>query len=547
MPTAAKNRYTPAQLRALLAEATAWHHKNDIARAEAIYREILKHEPKNFDALHMLAVVGYQAKQIAPALELFEQAINLKPRDFSLLVNYGAALKEAQRCEDALKLYDRALAIQPNSYEALYNKAQAYLILSRLQEAEDFYRKALAINDADPEAHYGFSKALYWQGKKAEAVAELELALALDPKHVLSYVMLGKIFSDKEWLSSAALMLQRAVEIDPRHAFANGECSFVLLRLGRLKEGWESYEGRFWYHEDQKTLRRPVPPMYWSGEDLSGQSIHIWPEQGIGDEIMFSSIVPEVVSRAAQVYLECEPRLVDIFRRSFPSLTIVPGGLLSQKRAWRSDVLPARPNYQISIASLGRILRPDFKAFPRHEGYLKSDSSKVAEIKARYGSGPLVGISWRSSNTDKKNKSSDLADWGPILRVGGVTFVNLQYGDVASEVARVKDEAGVDIINDSNVDQLSDMDTFFAQVEAMDLVVTTSNTAAHVAGALGKPTWLMLPYGGSVHWYWFWNTDVNPWYPSVRDFRQSPEGGWSPVFARVAHELKAWTEARHKS
>lgn len=521
----------------MLAEATQRHQANDIATAEVLYREVLKHEPANFDALHMLAVVGYQTDQIAPALELFEQAYALKPKDFSLLVNYGVALKKANRCEEAIVFYDRALALQPRSYEALFNKAQSFLILGRAAEAAEFYRQSITLNDRDPESHTGLARALYLLKQYDAAIASFEAALAVDPTFTLALVSLAQAYLDREWLTTALLLLERAVQLEPRNAFARSHYSFLLLWMGRLKEGWQSYEGRFWYFDD-KSLRRPVPPMYWDGEDLTGKTIHIWPEQGVGDEILFASIVPEIIATAGRVYLECEPRLAPVFARSFPQAEIVQGGRLMDSRRPKGTP-PVKVDYQTGIASLGKARRPDFGAFPNHSGYLQADPDKAAALRAKYGGGPLVGVSWRSVSTEKK-KSSKLLEWAPILQTPGVTFVNLQYGNTQEDIAAVKRELGVEVISDPDVDQLTDMDAFFAQVAGLDLVLTTSNTTAHVAGSIGKPTWLLLSRGHGVHWYWFWNSDKNPWYPTIRGFRQEVVGDWAPVFDDVAAALRSW-------
>jgi len=198
-------------------------------------------------------------------------------------------------------------------------------------------------------------------------------------------------------------------------------------------------------------------------------------------------------------------------------------------------------HFQSSIASLGQHLRPSLTQFPQRQCYLKPDEERLAEFKRRYGPKLKVGISWRSSSPlFGAKKSSSLLDWAPILKTTGVQFVSLQYGDTAEELSLAQEEFGVEIIQDSDVNQLKDMDTFFAQVGAMDLVISTSNTSVHVSGSLGRPTWLLLPQTSGVHWYWFFDTPNTPWYPSILIHRQSNSGEWEPLISRVAENLAAW-------
>jgi hypothetical protein len=276
---------------------------------------------------------------------------------------------------------------------------------------------------------------------------------------------------------------------------------------------------------------------------LTGKSILIWTEQGLGDEILFASMLPDVIARAGRCIIECSPRMAPVFARSFPA---------AQVRAYQRAHVPVSPapaaDYQIAIGDLGRFLRGDFAAFPRHHGYLKADAAKAAALRARYQAvkpgNVVVGLSWRSGNKDiGVLKSADLAEWAAILGLPGLTFVNLQYGDSSVDVAAVRARLGVGIYHDDTVDPLKSMDDFFAQVAAMDLVISTSNTTIHAAGSLNVPVWL-IDAGGL--WYWFRERADSPWYPAMRIFRspfQWVNGAglawWSAPIAAAAGALKA--------
>jgi tetratricopeptide (TPR) repeat protein len=530
-------------VKTMLDEAMQRHRGGELAVAEVLYREVLKSDPKNFDALHLLAVIGHQAGQTSDSLELFAQAHQQRPNEAPMLVNYGAALRKAGRYDDAIAMYDKVLFAEPQHPEALYNKAQSLADLFRYEESADYCRRCLALNPRDAEVLSALGNALKNTGRPDDAIVHYDAAIAINPRYVIAIIAKAEVF--RNWGKTAASLelYEQALRIDPRNPLARVHRSVALLKLGRLDEGWKDYDGRFWYMMDEReTSRRPVPPMYWDGENLDGKSIQVWTEQGIGDEIIYANALPDLIARAGCVVLECAPRMVPVFRRSFPDLEVVGWAEQSKSRLPASKV-----NYQVAIGSVGRYLRPNFESFPRHDGYLKADPVKTEMFKSRYGPGPLVGISWRSARKQlQAHKSAALSAWSELLRIPGLRFVNLQYGDCAAEIAEVEQNIGVSIINDALVDPLKDMDGFFSQVAAMDLVLSVSNSTIHVAGSLGVPAWLFLPSSGKgLLWYWFLEREDSPWYPSVRLLRQTEDlkirpNWWIEVLARARAELGEW-------
>ena len=518
-PHKTRNTKTFAGIGATLTTALENHKAGKLAVAEVLYRKVLAESPENFDALHMLAVIAYQTKQQAEALQLFEMALSRNSKHLALLVNYGAALREAVRIDEALALYKRALKIDPNCYEALRNNAHCLFDQRNLDGAEENYRRCLAIKSNDPHILTGLANTLKSKDDWRTALYYYEQAIEHDPSHAPAYVGLGEVFVYRRFMSTGLLMYERALVLDPRNDLARSFHAKVMLSNGHFDKGWRSYEGRFKY-ADAFVRRRAVPPMYWDGEPLDDKTIQVWTEQGVGDMILYASMIPDLVERAkaGRVILECEPRLIPVFARSFPEVLVRATNESSFAAADKDNV-----DFQISIASLGLYFRPNFASFPKHTGYLKADPARVSAIKARYGPGPLIGISWRSNGNIALKKSTALTDWAVLLKQAGATFVNLQYGDCKEDLARARTQLGVEIINDPLIDPLKDMETFFAQVAAMDLVISTSNTTVHVAGALGTPVWLVLQRAGGVLWYWFHKRLDNPIYPSLRLFRQTQD------------------------
>ena len=212
----------------------------------------------------------------------------------------------------------------------------------------------------------------------------------------------------------------------------------------------------------------------------------------------------------------CDCSVVTV-QRSFPTVHVAP----------RTTTDLGAFDFKFALADAARYLRPDFASFPQRESFLTADPQRVAAIKSRLPQGRNVGISWRSASPSTGAfKSMTLADWQPVLSVPGVRFHSLQYGDTAADIAAARARTGIEVVTDPTVDPLTDLDGFAAQVAAMDLVISVSNTTVHFAGGLGKPAWTLVPHGHGAHWYWFRDRADSPWYPRMKLFRQSAPGDW---------------------
>jgi ADP-heptose:LPS heptosyltransferase len=216
----------------------------------------------------------------------------------------------------------------------------------------------------------------------------------------------------------------------------------------------------------------------------------------------------------------------------------------------RSQLVVDTADYQIGLADTAKWLRRSFSEFPRHSGYLKADRYMADLLRAKYTAGriekPLVGISWRTIQSAKVStqKTIPLDRWGPILSLPGVTFVSLQYGECEEELRAAELEFGIRIIRDDAVNAMLDLDSLAAQVAAMDLVISTSNTTAHIAGALNVPTWTFVPQGYGSFWHWFLERTDSPWYPSVRLLRQTSRGDWQSALDKAATAFAEFVETR---
>ena len=299
----------------------------------------------------------------------------------------------------------------------------------------------------------------------------------------------------------------------------------ALLRRGDYLKGFALYEQRRAAGAVPEPDRGGGKPR-WRGERLDGL-LHVWSEMGVGEQILFASMLSLAHQRAAKITMDCDARLAPLFARSFPSLE------LSQSAA--------NADAQCALASLPFALSLSCEMLTGAP-YLQADAQRVAAIRARYAEQakgrPIIGIAWRSKNTvfgDKK--SSKLEDWGALLGEPA-SFVNLQYGDVRAELDQARARFACDIIDDPDIDQMRDLDGFAAQVAALDHVVSVSNTTVHMAGALGQRAIVLAPSERRVLWYWGDEGETTPWYQSLRLLAHDPAGGWPDHVARAATLLR---------
>lgn len=269
------------------------------------------------------------------------------------------------------------------------------------------------------------------------------------------------------------------------------------------------------------------PIEIWDGDDISNANLFVWLEQGIGDQIQAASLFNEALKRCRSLTVYCNRRVWPLFKRSFPGVNVLKPGQLKDFKQF---------DYQMTFSDLGQALIASFEDFPRHEGYLKTDQARTAELRAKYQAlrpgNKVIGLSWRSSNAKiGDGKSIPLRSLSGLISKPGVTWVSLQYSETQDELGQPK------LYRDPTINQMWDMDSFASQVAALDGVISISNTALHVGGAVGVKTLGLLSRGGCRNWYWFNDRKDSPWYPSVELVRQDQPGDWRTPILRAKEWL----------
>jgi Flp pilus assembly protein TadD len=514
---------------------------------------------------------------MADAEACYCTVLRLDSGNFAALSNLGNVMLDLGRIDDALDLYEKAVIQRPDSGEAHNNLARAAQ-LAGLEGADHHFREALRLKPDHAPAWEGLGLCLFGSGDGMESMRCLAKALELQPESVDSRVYLARGHLLHQQYDEAAAQFSRVQSLRPgdprgdsglgavrarqgkwasasRHfesALATGrfdgwagfEHAKLLLTLGDYERGWAAYDDSRGLMGPvvNRVVNREIPARRWMGESLAGQRILVTAEQGLGDEIMFASVLPDIATESAQCFVECDIRLAPLLHRSLGVETI---GVERRTNDW-IDALPAHLaqlpafDYWVPAGSLPRYRRRTAAEFPRHQGYLHADPQQVIDWQSRLaelGPGLRVGLTWRGGtlSSNRKSRSLALADLLPIIGMPGLQLHSLQHGAEPAELAELRRSHGVRINHWPGV--TDNMDASAALVQTLDLVLTVCNYAVHLAGALGKEAWVMTPH--VAEWRYGNEGASMPWYPPVRLMRQPDPGSWEPVIASMADGLRA--------
>ena len=501
--------------------------------ALASYEKAVAISPGHAEAHNNRGVSLLVLGRYAEALESYDRAVAVSAHYSIAISNRGDALRMLGRHEDALTSYRHAVALEPGFTEAMASCGNMLRVLRRYDEALATYDRVLALAPNHLKAMNNRGAVLRDLRRYPEALQAFDRALGLKPDYVEALVNRGTTLHEMGHDGDAVAAFDQALAINPHHPEAHWHKSLALLSRGDVKQGWPEYEWRWKTGEFKFPPRNFMQPQ-WRGEDLRGGALLVWGEQGLGDEIFYGGMVDTLINRGVPVFWEADKRLLPLIKRTYPSVKAFV-------RTTPPDAMAADPaiKAQISTASLGQHLRSDPGDFPSgRRKYLQADAARGAAYRTQIlgAKTRLIGVSWISKNPDfGAHKTTRLDAWVPIWQAAGAEscFVDLQYGDTAAERGAVP----MPLAHVDGLDLHDDIDGLAALIAACDLVVTVSNTTAHLAGALGVPTWVMVPGGNGKLWYWAASQTHTPWYPAVKVFRQNAIGAWDDVIAQVAREI----------
>ena len=490
------------RLASMVEEGYRKYKAGDLETANTIWRAVLDEDLEHSGALHGMGVLARDMERYEVGAELMRRALLGDPRSPAIHSNLGTTLEQWGRLDEAVAVYKAGIKLSARDWILQNNLGSCYARMGC---------RALAIQ--------AFEKALRFGGDTAELLTNYAATLA-----------------DTGNFEKAEPYFKRALERDPTPSALQFAYGAQLQKQGRWKEGWHFYERRF-LKSTWSVRQRYFPQPVWDGAAAVGKSLLLWGEQGIGDEIRFASMIPDVIDQGAAVTVECAPKLAPLFARSFPGATIEAAPFA------RGESGEVAFDGQLPMGSLGSLYRDAPDKFPRRPGYLIPDRDRKSELANRVrslGKGPKVGICWRSglAGAFRNDYYTSIRELGPMLKVSGITFVNLQYDVRQEEIQEAKSRFGIELHCLEGLDLKDDLDGAAALTATLDLVVSAATSVSCMGGALGVPTLEFRPTPVADG---FLIDGACPWFSSLRYIHKKAADPWSTVFRRVASELTNMT------
>lgn len=491
--------------------------------------------PDNPEVLIHWALALMQTGHLKPAHNRLKLALERAPANAVAWLNLGVVDTQRGAWQSAIAHFKQALAHQPDQAQAWHNLALAHRHTGELEQALNAAQRLVGLTSPASTHWVLLAELLTNAGQLNEAETALDRAMAIDTGLPAIYLARAMLYAARRQYQDAEGVLTTALVVSRDDPDMQLEMAHLHLLQQRFEKGWELHEARK-YIANSPVRRFPLPE--WQGEDLTGRTVLVHSEQGLGDTILFASCLPDLIARAGHVVIEVAARMADLFAHSFPTATVVGRNPQSPDLQWL-HALALAPDIQIPIGDLPRHFRPSLSAFPERPAFLQADPARIEHWrqKVRRQGRPVVGLAWRGGllQTGRTQRSLPLTEWATTLAACNVDWVSLQYGDAANDIAEVG-MAGLPL---QAFDEalLYDQNEVAALTCALDGVVTVCSTQAHLTGALGRPGWVLTPF--SPNWRYGATGDTTSWYPSLRLLRQPDTGDWGTPMAELAGELCA--------
>ena len=494
------------------------------------YKKTISLKPDYVEAYTNMGVALSNIGKLDEAIDTYKKAISLYPKYAEAYNNMGVVLKNQDKFAEAIEAYEKSVSLKPNYTEAYDNMGVALKNIGKLDEAIKAHKKAISLNPSYVKSYYNIGNFFREQLKLDEAIQYYRKSISLKPDYIDAYNNMGLVFYYQDKIEEAMQVYNKALSINPTSYIAHKNLSFALLRSGRVQEGLDELEWR-WKSPDFLYNERSFLQPLWDGkQSLNGKRILIWHEQGVGDTINWSSILPLVTNRAAHCILECQEKLVPLLKRSFPNVEVKPE---DRSRDLKRDDF----DYHLPMGSLYKHFLQEITDNPKSDAHLIPDPDRVNHWRGRLnllGKGPYIGIAWKSSNmsVERLPNYSCISEWSQILSLPDVTFINLQSKDFADDLAKVREELGITIHNFDDLDQWNNIDDVAALCSAIDMVICNHGTVPLISGGVGTVTklanWRQSPWNNILN---------NPVGPSIDIFERDTLEPWENVFNSIAEDI----------
>ena len=548
-----------------LAAAAAHHDAGRLQEAESLYRDILTQNPTCAPARHRLGVLAFQSGQAVAALKLIDSAVLLEPENPVFHMSLGAMLRSQNRLDEAEVACRKSIELDPNSPDAHNNLGNVLKEVEDQEGALTAYETVLFLQPDHVMASLNLA-ALYREkgdtglafdvlggieaqvGGTAEFRNEMGLthlrafrpdeaallfkaALMVDPKNASYLNNLGLALRSQGKLKEALAAYNLAIDLQPGYGEVRWNRSAVHLMLGDWQAGLADWHYRRVHSEFRE---RAFPQPLWTGRKLRRGRLLVHAEQGVGDEVLYASMLSLVLRQTPDVLLEVDARLVPLMARSFPMVEVVAKSEPLHPACLAEDI-----GGRLPLPDLVGLVGATGPAMRCSGGYLTADPERVLDYQAwlrEIGPGPYTGISWRSgAGRTGERKSVPLTEWAPLFTGEERTYVNLQYGETEKSIAEAEDQFGIKIHTVPDLDRFDDLDGLAALIQALDVTVTSSNVTANLAGALGGDVRAL--FAPPELWYWGHEGRSVPFFPNLMAYRKDQTDGWENVMRQVAADL----------
>jgi len=521
----------PEYIEAYLNIAKLLKDKGDLEGAILNYKQALKIKPDNAEVSYNMGNTLRDKGDPDAAIESYKKALKIKPDYAEAHNNMGSALRDKGDPDAAIESYKKALKIKPDYAEAYSNMGTALKDKGDPDAAIESYKKALKIQPDFAEAYNNMGTALKDKGDPDAAIESFKKALKIQPDYAEAHNNMGTALKDKGDPDAAIESYKKALKIQPDYAEVHHNMSLELLKDHKFERGFNLYE---WRWKTKKRIGRQLitsKPL-WNGE--KNRAVFIRSEQGIGDVIMFSSLIPDLHAVCSKLIVQCDKRLIPLFQRSFPEDIIYQSD--------RSLVTEDLYDFHTPIGSLARIFRTSLESFQEaSNGYLSHDKVKTEKLRQKILMGKaktLIGISWSSSASGPNvgARNIPLSELAQVFDTLDTQLVCLQYGEVSDEINNLKKEFGINVMQVAEIDKRNDIDGLASLIMACDEVVSTSGVTLPLSGALGANCRALLPF--ESNWFWGKEPQSTYWFSSLKLYRQNDAKNWVSVFNSIKIDLK---------
>lgn len=535
-------------------------------KAIQTYERVLRLNPQFIEAYNNLALDLAYLGQHESAVSHFDKALAIHPDFAEGLINKGCSLNELGLTKKAIACFEQALKLRPNNSEALANLTISYIKLEAYEKARhvalhmlsldkndykayqnlgdislkeedpegaiEFFNSALKIKPDDADAISGIGTAHLAANNLSAALKCFETTLRINPDHGLTYNNLGLLYQDARDFDKAIKFFSHPIQNQKRAKSREYNRALAYLHANNLESGWKDYLWR-WSEIDVPITYLQTKNPQWDGQAVNNPVL-IWHEQGIGDQILFGTLLAEAAAKAPDLLVRLDTRLLPLFQRSFPRIRFISP---------ESPITDNDFKYHCPIGDLARLFRNKLNDFGHQPiSYLKTDACRAQVLRDFIKiENPVIGLSWSTKGKKSKERNLPIGDViASIQHTLPATFIDLQYVNTTEDRERIAKNQSVLIQRIDEVDNFNDIDSLAALISACDFVVTCSNSTAHIAGAIGKETYLLVPFSRGRHWYWshIGENGQSLWYPSIKIIPQTIAGDWTEPINRLETCLK---------